>query len=196
MKIFTTIELLRAMNKKGYAVFNNGNPFNLNIVGVRANNPSPDNFDDTIYCFYSNYGWIKFAWPVTTDPGLFYLQNPLNVDGTAILAPGQYRGAFKIGLHHGQYEALVQAKPVRVIRDTNRDNKLDFGSENIVEGMFGINIHRASIKHESIQVDKWSAGCQVFANPDHFKTFIELCKNSKELYGNRFTYTLLNEKDI
>lgn len=185
------------MKDKGYAVFENGKPFNLNIVGIRANNPVPGSFDDMIYCFYKDRGnYIKFAWPATTDPGLYYLQNPLNVDGTAILVPGQYRGAFKLGLHHGKYEALVQAKPLKVIRDIDRDSVLEFESKNIEEGMFGINIHRASNSHESKTVGKWSAGCQVFANPDHFRTFIELCKSSAKLYGNSFTYTLINEKDI
>jgi hypothetical protein len=36
--------------------------------------------------------------------------------------------------------------------------------ENIGEGIFGINIHKAGSRVEgSTQIDKWSAGCQVFS---------------------------------
>ena len=42
----------------------------------------------------------------------------------------------------------------------------------------------------------YSAGCQVFADPKDFAKFIELCKKQSTLYGNSFTYTLLDEKDL
>jgi hypothetical protein len=42
-------------------------------------------------------------------------------------------------------------------------------------------------------IDKYSAGCQVFANAADFGTFMALCQKHSQLYGNRFSYTLLNE---
>ena len=70
--------------------------------------------------------------------------------------------------------------------------------ENIEEGIFGINIHRAT-KYEgrkSTQIDKWSAGCQVIADNDDWHAFLDICQSAREIWGNSFTYTLLESKDI
>ena len=121
----------------------------------------------------------------------------MNVDGTAILVPGQYRGAYKIGLHRGSYEALVQrgsGDKVKVYRDGNKDDILDMDPEDIAEGRYGINIHKSSSRDEgSENVDKWSAGCQVFSKPgsDGFEAFMALCNKSAEIYSDQFTYTLI-----
>jgi hypothetical protein len=68
--------------------------------------------------------------------------------------------------------------------------------ESISEGIYGINIHRSNPHNESTQIDKWSAGCQVFANPSNFETFMRVCNKAKEAWGNSFTYTLLESKDL
>ena len=91
--------------------------------------------------------------------------------------------------------AITQAEVLPVYRDNNKDSVIDTdGSIDI--GFHGINIHRASSNWQSKQVNKWSAGCQVFANPNNFDYFIELCKKSTRLYGSRITYTLIEEKDL
>ena len=70
--------------------------------------------------------WEHYRWPITTDPGLYWLENPMNVDGTAILAPGQYRGAYRIGKHRDDYQAVVQTGgEVAVYRDDDRNALLD-----------------------------------------------------------------------
>ena len=62
-------------------------------------------------------------------------------------------------------------------------------------GMFGINIHKAGIA--STIVDGWSAGCQVLAKTDEYEIFMDLCRKQKLAgYGDKFTYTLLEEKDL
>jgi hypothetical protein len=68
--------------------------------------------------------------------------------------------------------------------------------ENIKEGIYGINIHRASATGTSTQIDKWSAGCQVIANNQNFDKLMELANKSKDKWGNSFTYTLIESKDI
>ena len=125
-------------------------------------------------------------------------QNLLNKNGVAILVPGQYRGSHEIGLHQGKYEALRQKKPLKVFRDNNRDGRYDMDPNRIFEGIFGINIHRATkwIGKESTLIDKWSAGCQVIAANDDFRQFMELCNKAKDIWGNSFTYTLIESKDI
>ena len=118
-------------------------------------------------------------------------------DGVAILVPNQYRGSHEIRLHQGKYEAVCQKKPVKVYRDKNKDGKYDMLEENIQEGIFGINIHKAGSRaNGSTQIDKWSAGCQVFSKESNFDVFMELAKNAKALYGNAVTYTLIESKDI
>lgn len=181
--------------KLGYKYFNTGK-YNLNIIGIRSSNKESNKFDDYLVVEYINYNdnIVKKVYPITTDPGTYYLNNPLNVDGTSILVPGQYRGCWQIGYHQGKYEALVQRKPVKVYRDNNKDNDLDH-TDNIVEGMFGINIHKAGAN--SKQVDKWSAGCQVFAKEKDFEDFMTLCHYQLDLgHGKTFTYTLIDEKDL
>ena len=118
--------------------------------------------------------------------------------GTAILKPGQYRGSHKIRKHQGRYEALGQQRPVQVYRDPNRDDKYDLLEESVDEGLFGINIHRATkyAGKKSTQVDKWSAGCQVIAANDDWTTFMKIMRKARAVWGNSFTYTLLESKDI
>ena len=49
---------------------------------------------------------------------------------------------------------------------------------------------------KSTQIDKWSAGCQVIAANDDFRLFMEIANKAKDTWGNSFTYTLLESKDI
>lgn len=188
------IEKLRQfLFTRGYRLFMR--PFELNIVGVRSKSTVPNSFDDTIHVFYMDgtANWRHLSFPATTDPGTHWLKNPMNENGTAILKPGQYLGAYQIGLHRGKYQALVQRKPVTVYRDFDRNNILDFSGAKQETGMFGINIHRAMPTGITQVVEKHSAGCQVFANVDHFTTFMRLCEAHKQRYGNSFTYTLLDD---
>ena len=88
-------------------------PYQLNIVGLRSKNVDSNSFDDEIHVFYTKPDgkWNYHIFPATTDPGTFWLNNPAYPQGTAILAQGQNRNAYSIGLHRGKYEALVQVKP-------------------------------------------------------------------------------------
>ena len=73
---------------------------------------------------------------------------------------------------------------------------LDHDPESIDEGWFGINIHRSKSSGEAGYVGSYSAGCQVFKNSTDFKLFMDVIKRSAELYGNSFSYTLVEEKDF
>jgi hypothetical protein len=188
--------ILNALAKKGYVVYSK--PYQLNIVGVRAANAQANSFDDSINVFYKdNFGnWQFKSNPATTDPGTYYLNHPeeMNSSGTAIILPGQYPNSHKIGLHRGSYTALVQQGPMKIVRDANRDNVIDINPANAITGTYGLNIHKAG--SNSTTVDRWSAGCQVFARSADFDAFISLCQQHSQLYGNNFTYTLLEEKDL
>jgi hypothetical protein len=195
-----TIEALKAaLARKDYLFhdLSDQGDFNLNLVGVRAVDVNTNTFHDVMAVFFVNGSAENiFIFPITTDPGTYWRENPDNVNGTAILVPGQYKGSWQLGLHKG-YAALVQCKPITVYRDNNRDAVLDIGSNAKTEtGLFGVNIHHASDTGTSVQVDKWSAGCQVFANIDDFNLFMALCRKAAALHGNAFTYTLINEGDL
>lgn len=186
-------EILRRIKDAGYAVFTRGN-YNLNLFGIRHPNRSAGTFNDILGCAYKEDGrWIVRYWTATTDAGLAYREKPLHPDGTAVLVAGQYRGAYKIGLHRGAYEALVQTgAPVKVHRDNNKDKTVDVFGLPIQEGYFGINIHRASLYGEQVEVGRWSAGCQVFASLRDFRHLVKLAKSQvANGHGNSFTYTLL-----
>lgn len=173
-------------------------PYQLNIVGLRSKNVNSNSFDDEIHVFYTKPDgkWNYHIFPATTDPGTFWLNNPSYPQGTAILAQGQNRNAYSIGLHRGKYEALVQVKPVTVIRDYDRDAILDFNNGNKETGNFGINIHRAESTGSTKVIDQYSAGCQVFKDADDFYAFMQLCKLHAKLYGNSFSYTLVDFRSL
>jgi hypothetical protein len=183
--------------KKGYQFFDEGQ-FNLNIFGVRTKNKVADSFDDWIGVCYidKENNRVCNSFRATTDAGTYWLKNPQNHKGTALLVPNQYKGAYKLGLHRGQYKALVQVQPMKVYRDNNKDIILDFNDLTIQEGVFGINIHRSNPLSYSKNVYKWSAGCQVFQSVEDYNFFIELCETAKRKYKNTFTYTLLMEEDF
>jgi hypothetical protein len=189
--------LLTAVQGFGYRIFNR--PFELNIVGVRTDNINPNSFDDWIHVFYNNgkSQWALHSFPCTTDPGTFWLKNPIAKKGTAILKQGQYTGAYQLGLHRGKYMALVQRGNVTVIRDYNRNAVLDWNNGKEDTGSdFGINIHRANASGTTKTVDSYSAGCQVLANAKDFELLISLAKNHRALYGNAFSYTLIDERAL
>ena len=60
--------------------------------------------------------------------------------------------------------------------------------------MVGINIHKAG--ESSIVVDGWSAGCQVLARSMDFRELMNIVNLAIPLWGDVFTYTLLEEKDL
>ena len=187
------------LKRKHYSFFTKGY-YNLNIIAIRKDNNKiiTNKYDDVLAVIYRDKTGLKTRYyNITTEPGDYYMRKKLgNPKGTAILVPGQYRGCWKLGKHKGEYEALVQAKPVKVYRDGNKDNVYDMYPQTINEGLFGINIHRSNQGFTRDTIDMYSAGCQVFADPNDFNEFIELCKKQSSLYGNSFTYTLIDEKDL
>ena len=187
-----------AVKSKGHVWFEDANNkgFDVNIVGVR-NDSTGDKvtnvFDDYITLSYKENGEWKFhIWPATTDPGTKGILETTNKSGIARLVEGQYRGSHTIRLHQGKYEALGQAKNVKVYRDANRDMKYD--ETKIEEGIFGINIHHAGA--DSTYVNDWSMGCQVFKKTKDFEEFMSICRKAKNIHGNSFSYTLIGSNDI
>ena len=71
---------------------------------------------------------------------------------------------------------------------------MTYDENKISKGVFGINIHKAGA--DSTYVENWSEGCQVFKKAADFEEFMKICRKSKDIHGNRFTYTLIESTDI
>ena len=191
----------KVFSQKGYAFFQNGD-YNLNIVGVRNDSGDASKFDDFLNVLYKVDGeWVCDVYPATTEPGTSILKRPIKAvrhKGTAILVPDQYRSTYRIGTHGGKrsYTALVQrGGKVRVARDNNRDSKPDYHNPE-EEGWFGINIHKHWGSDARVNTGGVSAGCQVFQSSKDFYEFMDTCQKSADTWGNSFTYTLIEEKDL
>ena len=198
-----TLDLIEnTVKDKRYNWFDKGD-YNLNIVGVRNSSTGDEvtnKFDDKITLSYKVDGeWQFYSFDATTDPGRYWVENIMRVEGVACMKPNQYPGAYRIDKHRGNYDALCQREgEVEVYRDSNKDGCYDLDDNNTQTGFFGINIHRATARagKKSTQVDKWSAGCQVIAANDDWAVFMKICRQARDLWGNNFTYTLLESKDI
>jgi len=196
--MYTKEQVELAVKSKGYVWFEDANNkgYDVNIIGVRNMVPGQkvtNSFDDTITLSYKVGGvWKYHSWPATTDPGTKGILETTNKSGIARLVEGQYRGSHTIRLHQGKYEALGQAKNVKVYRDANRDMKYD--ETKIEEGVFGINIHHAGA--DSTYVNDWSMGCQVFKKLADFEEFMKICRKARDIHGNSFSYTLIKSTDI
>jgi len=193
---FTKEQVEAAVKAKGYAWFEGAKDYDLNIVGVRnasTGQAVTNVFDDVLTVSYKVAGVWKFeSWPATTDPGKKGVLEYHNAAGVARLVEGQYRGSHTIRLHQGKYEALGQAKNVKVYRDSNKD--LTYNEDTIQEGIFGINIHKAGA--DSTYVENWSEGCQVFKRSADFDKFMAICRLAASIHKNSFSYTLIRSTDI
>ena len=197
---YTREQIEKAMEGLGHEYFRSGE-YNVNIIGVRnaaTGDTVTNKFDDCMTISYKVDGEWKFnCWKCTTDPGKHWVENLLNPNGVAILKEGQYKGSHKIRKHQGKYEALCQKGLLKVYRDKDMNDEYDLVEENVHEGIYGINIHKAGSRSAgSTQVDKWSAGCQVFSKEDDFYDFMNVMYKSRDRWGNSFTYTLINSNDV
>jgi hypothetical protein len=192
----TLQQIIKTAENKGYTI--DKRPFKLNIIGVRnAKATNQNTFDDQLaYFYYDNNGQLRGKVAVgTTDPSTYWLNNPMNVKGAAVLKSGEYKDAYAIGLHRGQYTALVQVKPVTTIRDNDRNAIINYFAPTTT-GLYGINIHRATLnKQNKAVIGQDSAGCQVFRDIADYNEMIDLAKKSREKYGNKFSYILIDELD-
>jgi len=203
--------ILAILKKKGYPIQEEDTkPYNLNLVGIRAHPGVPNTFDDTMAVLWKFSGyWFLRSFPMTTDPGKYWLNNPINVEGTAIIKEGYYSNVWEMGLHRGEYLALKQVGNMTYFRDNDKDSLPEIDGMKEYTGIIGANCHRANANGQSIQIDKWSAACQVLQNkqinnPDNqmvrvfeFDYFIHLCKQQVDIaQRNKFNYALINQKDF
>ncbi len=199
-KLITYDKIKEIYRSKKYSFYTG--IYNLNFFGVRTLDTQVNVFNDWLGCAYTDESKIDneqlFVAQGTTDPGFYWLEHPMNVNGTAILKEGQYPSMWTIGMHAGKYEALVQVNQCTVYRDSDRDDNLDLTSDKTDIGRFGINFHHASMVNDTTtNVGQYSAGCQVFASLTDFNKMLKLAHAQVDhKQGKFYTYTLLNEKDF
>ena len=191
-----TIKQVRAvLATKNHKFFDGKKPYDLNIIGIRSISKVANLFNETLAVIYKDeFGDQHIDYfRYTTKPGIHYLKNPLHPDGCAILQEGQHLGAMKMRKHRGVYNALCQAIPLPFFRDGNKDSIHDFTGKIFLKNV-GLNIHQESPSRVSKVIGKYSAGCGVIQA--RFEYFMFLIKQGIKHWGNKFTYTLINEKDF
>lgn len=191
---FSEENILKTFEKRGYKFFMS--PFSVNVYGVRMKTGTND-FDDYIcVAYYDDHGcFMNHIFNATTDPGEHWLRDPMRSTGCAIMVPGQYRGAYKIGPHgRKRYDAGRQYKEIPVYRDNNRDSEHNFDPDTIDFGIHYTNIHHA---WSAKKVGKNSAGCMVIKSKSKFENeFMPLIRKSTAKYGKTFTFTLFTKEDF
>lgn len=200
--------------KKGYAFFTQGD-YNLNIIAIRENDIFENTFSDTLLVLYKvNQKWQIFKTKWTTLAGVYGLggeQNPLtkwqtgtDLDGVAIIAEGQYRGAFEYvnnGFNYPFTEYLRQIKALNYWRDNNKNFKIDRNPLTFRTGIYETHLHAMShFNTDGIYISfpgysPWSQGCQ--GAPSYwFNQFLSLVREAVKIYGKRFTYTLVHRNEL
>lgn len=137
--------------------------------------PNADKIDEwnDVRLLVRNTGEVLMSCSATTEPGLYYTQNPLNPNGAARIAFGYHKDAWRIGSHKGQ-DALVQCGAIKVHRDLNKDGKRT-GDRVFVQSDMGLNMHSTGVSTPSL-VGRHSAGCLVGRYLETHKKFMVTCR--------------------
>ncbi len=176
--------VLRYMHRKGYWIARSPNMYNIVYVeGANADGrPNADRFDE----WNDRRLVIRINQPggqpemvvndqATTEPGRYYTQYPLNPNGAARIAFGQYK-AWRVGLHSGWQPALVQRGLVRLHRDKNKNGFRDNADPIDIGDHFGINHHSTQPNFSSASIGRYSAGCLVGMRYEWHLKFLNIVK--------------------
>lgn len=83
----------------------------------------------------------------------------------------------------------------KVWRDNDSDGELDTGGA-VFDDVKGLNGHTTSFKNEIDRVGAYSAGCQVVQDDLDFNIFLSVISKSSSVFGDTFSYTLLEAADF
>jgi hypothetical protein len=158
----------------------------LYVEGVNpngsVNNDAPNKFNDVRVVFRADpVGRLTVnVWEGTTEPGTYWTMNPMNPNGAARIAFGQYK-AWRVGIHNSNHEALVQVEPVSVHRDLNQDFLRQ--GDAIFTGLFGINQHWGYDLPKD-DLGSSSAGCLVGRTKSGHRDFMRMLKADARFMAN------------
>ena len=187
------------MINNGMKVFETS--YSVTLGWIRTGDNLSNKFNDWIFAslFTPDNGILSTVFEGTTDAGLFYRLNPINIDGTAIIQHGhQMRGVYQYQnpdlnedhLGHKGQEAFRQVGNMLYWRDADRDKYLEFDGEEF-EDNFATNGH--DMGEVGNNVNKWSAGCwgSIKTNMD---ILYEMAKiQIKNGLGDKFSLATLHE---
>lgn len=186
--------LVVAMGKNGHWI--QRHPDCLNIIYVegmdsdgKANGNTKNAFNDARILLRINKAGtpvIEGIWDATTEPGEFYVKNPLPevaAVGTARIAFGQYK-AWNVNIHGGSdpHEALCQVRNISIFRDLDKDFQRTGDKQ--YEGLFAINQHRAYGESKN-DIGKASAGCLVGHLKGGHLEFMKALKSDPRYVANK-----------
>jgi hypothetical protein len=190
-------EIVKAMQRRGYWIARHRGCFNVvYIEGMNAdgtpNENTPNKFNDLrILIQLSTAGVPKIVklWEATTEPGKYWTDHPMNPEGAARIAFGQYK-SWAVGTHHAgspaAHEALVQVENISIYRDLNKDYKRD--GDTRYTGIFAINQHWGyDMPKDDLRTS--SAGCLVGRTKAGHREFMSLVKSdSRYVVNNSYRF--------
>ena len=183
--------LLRGLwTQKGWPVWTK--PYDLNVFGIRNAVRTTDTWDDVFGVFYTDSDGVHHVdrFVASTDPGGYYLQNPMTSFGTIVLEPGYHRGMWRLGTHTG-YPALQQVGTITYRRDNDRDLVIESDGLLITSSGNGVNGHHG---YDAATVGRNSAGCQVMRMKKALARVLELLKRQIAAgHGDKVSYGLVDE---
>ncbi|TGM32203.1 hypothetical protein [Leptospira biflexa] len=157
---------------------------------LRRNSNSINKWNDSLIVITKTNSYFFLG---TIDPGRFYVESPMNSEGTAQLQPGLYeftKGFHGFSKYGNKYPSFVPYSNLLIKRDGNKDSIWNHLDKNFT-GKFGINIHAQFTEGE---VEKNSAGCTVVKakwNSPTWKQFYDLLKNEV-----KFKYMVVDGAEI
>ena len=203
--------MVRYLQAKGFFVARL--PGFLNIVYVEGADQGGRHNADTFNVFNDRRTVFHFdpsGKPVmdinalcTTEPGRFFTDHPVNPEGAARIAFGQYK-SWTIGIHHPElspprrHEALVQAAKIHIFRDKNKDGIRPGDKEFIVGSGAGINQH-SGLNQSPSDIGRLSAGCLVGQDDAEHKKFMKVLHGDPRFVANngyRFMTAVIAGDDL
>ena len=180
--------LLELVAAKGHMVFSYGD-YDLNIIGLRTRERPHPFCDKLAVAYLVNDLWRVEWFACTTMPTEAYLKHPMNSKGCAILAEGQHRGAYRLGLHYGRPALVQTGAKVTVFRDSDLDDIPETDGNPLDTGFHGINIH--DLRGNELYA---SAGCTVLRHEAGLDRLLFLAEKQVQVRGwHNFSYTLIEE---
>lgn len=207
MKTLSFEVIKEAWIKAGYPIEEMIRRKQVILTGIRMNNQFNDTFNDFLtVCYWDNGKYEFFGGMGTTDPGNYYLENPLNVKGTFVMKPGFYKNVWTVGKHRG-YDALVQIgyfmgwrtleSKFPVIKDgkayDSNGKELPLCSAG---AECGINMHSTKEGFSLWKIGRWGAACQVWMLWKLFLRMMVAAKAQRDARMPYLSYALFTENDF
>lgn len=129
--------------------------------------------------------------------------NKVLKDGLPILVPSQYIDLYYISEYKGSKAMkTIKGSSQLVWRDNDITNLDTFRPNNLTTPEL---LKTDDLIDNSLKIQRgypggkivgnWSEGSQVFSSSENLNEFFDYCEKHKEIYGNKFTYTLATKND-